>query len=96
MNALLITKFKNVTDDGAIIEWVIWRVPKQIHPSEHLFKYRAVFVVNGVRVVGFDNERGKGDHCHLNGLELPYTFKSVDQLVEDFITAIDNWRIDHG
>jgi hypothetical protein len=46
--------------------------------------------------VGFDNERGKGDHCHLNGLELPYTFKSVDQLVEDFITAIDNWRIDHG
>lgn len=46
--------------------------------------------------MGFDNERGKGDHCHLNGLELTDTFKSVDQLVEDFITAIDNWRIEHG
>jgi hypothetical protein len=30
---------------------------------------RAVYSLNGVRVVGFDNERGKGDHCHLDGGE---------------------------
>ena len=24
---------------------------------------------NSKRIVGFDNERGKGDHCHLDGQE---------------------------
>ena len=41
-----------------------------------------------MRVVGFENERGKGDHCHLDGQEFPYTFAGVEQLVEDFIAAI--------
>jgi len=48
----------------------------------------AVYVVNGVRIVGFDNERGKGDHCHLDGKELPFAFTGVDQLIEDFIAAV--------
>ena len=48
--------------------------------------------MNGQRIVGFDNERGKGDHCHLNGHELPYAFTSVDQLVEDFIAAVSARR----
>jgi len=34
--------------------------------------YRMVYVVRGVRVIGFDNERGKGDHMHLHGFETPY------------------------
>ena len=42
--------------------------------------------------VGLDNERGKGDHCHLHGRELPYTFTTVDALVEDFIAAVDAAR----
>ena len=75
-----------------MIEWVVWRVPKPVPPSEHGFKYRAVFVVDGVRVIGFDNERGKGDHCHLNGEEQPYQFRGVEALVEDFIAAIEAWR----
>ena len=45
-------------------------------------------MLDGQRIVGFDNERGKGDFCHLDGKELPYTFISVNQLVEDFITAV--------
>lgn len=47
-----------------------------------------VLLADGVRVVGFDNERGKGDHCHLDGVEVSYTFKDVDQLIEDFIAAV--------
>jgi hypothetical protein len=47
-----------------------------------------VYVVDGVRMVGFDNERGKGDHCHLDGVEVPYAFTGVDQLIEDFIAAV--------
>jgi hypothetical protein len=45
-----------------------------------------------VRVVGFDNERGKGDHCHVRGAERRYTFVSVEQLIEDFIAAVDAAR----
>ena len=92
MAAQLISRFKNITPDGAIIEWVIWRVPQPVPPTDHGFKYRAVYVVDGQRVVGFDNERGKGDHCHLDGQELPYVFRGVDQLVEDFIAAVESRR----
>jgi hypothetical protein len=88
MPAQLITCFKDVTADGAILELVIWRVPEPVPPTEHGYKYRAVYVVNGVRVVGFDNERGKGDHRHLDDIEMPYAFTGVDQLIEDFIAAV--------
>jgi Family of unknown function (DUF6516) len=88
MPATLITRFKDITADGAILELVVWKVPAPVPPTEHGYKYRAVYAVDGVRVVGFDNERGKGDHCHLDGVELPYTFAGVEQLVEDFIAAV--------
>jgi Family of unknown function (DUF6516) len=88
MQAQLITKFKNITPEGGIIELVVWKVPTPVPPTEHGYKYRAVYTLNGIRIVGFDNERGKGDHCHLDGRQLPYAFVSVDQLVEDFIAAV--------
>jgi hypothetical protein len=86
--AQLITRFKDVTPDGAILEVVIWKVPKPVPPTDHGYKYSAVYVVDGVRTVGFDNERGKGDHCHPDGVEVPYAFTGVDQLIEDFIAAV--------
>lgn len=88
MQARLITKFKNITPEGGVIELVVWKVPAPVPPTEHGYKYRAVYALNGVRVVGFDNERGKGDHCHLDGQEFPYTFVGAEQLVEDFIAAV--------
>ena len=88
MKAELITRFKSVAEDGGVTELVVWRVPQPVPPSGHGCKYRAVYAVDGVRVIGFDNERGKGDHCHLDGTEVPYTFVSVEQLVEDFIAAV--------
>lgn len=92
MKAKLITRFKDVTPQGDVIEWVVWRVPQPVPPGEHGFKYRAAYVVDGDRVVGFDNERGKGDHCHIRGTERPYRFTSVGQLVEDFIAAVEAAR----
>jgi hypothetical protein len=92
MVAQRITAIKNINPDGTILEVVIWKVPKPVPPTEHGYKYRAVYVVDGVRIVGFDNERGKGDHCHMDGKELPYTFTSVDQLLEDFIAAVETRR----
>lgn len=34
--------------------------------------------------MGYDNERGKGDHRHYGDLEEPYAFTTVEQLVADF------------
>ena len=69
---------------GGIIEMVIWQVPEPVPPSEHPFKYRFVFVRDGQRLVGYDNERGKGDHRHLGGAETAYTFVDETKLLEDF------------
>ena len=92
MKATLITRLKDVTPEGDVIELVVWRVPEPVPPSSHGFKYRAAYSVNGVRVVGFDNERGKGDHCHIEGVERSYAFNSIEQLIEDFVAAIETAR----
>jgi len=88
MKARLITRIKDVTPEGGLIELVVWRVPEPVPPSGHGFKYRAAYVIDGERVVGFDNERGKGDHCHIQGTERRYVFTSVEKLIEDFIAAV--------
>ena len=92
MKAELINRFKSVAEDGGMTELVVWRAPLPVPPSGHGYKSGAVYAVDGVRVIGFDNERGKGDHCHLDGVELPYRFISVEQLVEDFIAAVTTRR----
>ncbi|UHD17645.1 toxin-antitoxin system TumE family protein [Thiocapsa bogorovii] len=86
------TRFKDVTSEGGIIELVVWRLPRPVPPCLHPYKYRLVFVVKGQRIVGFDNERGKGDHFHLSGIERPYTFTDVDRLITDFIAEVERWR----
>lgn len=63
---------------------VVWRVPDPVPPSEHPFKYRLVFVRDGKRVVGYDNERGKGDHRHAGKTEKPYAFVDEAKLLDDF------------
>lgn len=92
MPAEKISAYKTVLADGAIVELVVWRVPQPVPGSTHSFKYRAAYVVGGVRVIGFDNERGKGDHCHIDGHERPYSFITVERLVLDFAKAIDDIR----
>jgi hypothetical protein len=36
-----------------------------------------------IREVGYDNERGKGDHRHFQGAETAYAFSTVEQLMAD-------------
>ncbi len=92
MKAELIIDQKTVDLYGAIIQMIVWKVPVSVPPTTHGFKYRLVYVYNGQRIVGFDNERGKGDHMHLDGQELPYEFTSLTQLIEDFISEVDKRR----
>ncbi len=92
MKAQKITEHKSIEADGSIIQFVIWKVPTPVLPTEHGFKYRLVYIKNGERVVGFDNERGKGDHMHLDGGEYPYQFQTIDQLIEDFLSEVEKRR----
>lgn len=92
MKAELITRYRDVSPEGELIEMVVWRVPSPVAPARHAYKYRLVYVVNGRRVVGFDNERGKGDHCHIGDKERPYVFTDVDRLVDDFIAEVEKWK----
>ena len=71
-------------DDGAIVEMVLWRVPSPVPPSRHDLKYSLFYGRPGVRAVGYDNERGKGDHRHYLGVESVYVFRDVEQLLADF------------
>jgi hypothetical protein len=89
MTAQLIVSHKSIDEAGGIIQMIVWKVPAPIPPTTHGFKYRLVYVRGGRRLVGFDNERGKGDHMHLGQTELRYTFTTIDQLVEDFITEVE-------
>lgn len=79
---------KLVLEDGSIIEMVIWSVPTPVFGSKHDYKYRLYFGRDGSRIVCFDNERGKGDHRHIDGWEMPYEFKDVDRLVADFTAEV--------
>jgi len=71
-------------DDGAIVELVIWRVPSSVPPSTHGLKYSLFYGRPGVREVGYDNERGKGDHRHFQGNETEYSFTDAERLMADF------------
>jgi hypothetical protein len=81
-------------DDGAIVEMVLWRVPMPVAPSTHGLKYSLFYGRPGVREVGYDNERGKGDHRHFRGAETPYSFTSVEELMADFWSDIATLRGD--
>jgi len=87
MKALELFRIKETYGIG-IVEIVIWQVPKPVPPSEHPYKYRLVYVVNDERILGYDNERGKGDHKHTGKSETPYRFTSPAQLMADFMTDI--------
>ncbi len=72
------------------MEMVVWKVPLPVPPSGHAFKNRLAFVREGQRVVGYDNERGKGDHKHIDGREFQYRFIDIDTLMRDFLRDVEN------
>jgi hypothetical protein len=92
MKARLLFSRRMVYDDGAIVEMVLWRVPTPVAPSRHDLKDSLFYGRPGVREVGYDNERGKGDHRHFPGIETTYEFVSVEKLVADFWSDVKQLR----
>ena len=91
MDAEPIARAKEIRDDGSIVEIVIWRLAYPVAPCTHLYKYRLYFGAAGHCRVRYDNERGKGDHRHVNNVEEAYPFVSLTRLLDDFQRDVETW-----
>ena len=86
--ATLVINEKFTRTDGSIIQIVVWDLPIPLKASRHRYKYRLYFGRDGICLVRFDNEQGKGDHKHIQGVESPYLFIDIPTLMRDFGQAI--------
>lgn len=92
MKAELLLRRRVPITEVSFIELVAWRVPTPLKGSTHYFKYRFAYVVNDICVLRYDNERGKGDHRHIRGVESPYKFSSLDALIADFTKDVEGYE----
>lgn len=82
--ALLILDRKAVLANGAIVQIKMWRLPGAGKERPHGLKYSLFYGRPGERIIGYDNEAGKGDHRHYRDREEIYAFTSLEKLVADF------------
>jgi hypothetical protein len=78
--------------ENAFAELVLWQVAKPLKGSDHNYKYRLAYVVDGACVLRYDNETGKGDHRHYAGRESKYSFLTPEKLMADFQGDIQRWN----
>ena len=95
VDAVRIEELRQRFSDRVLIETAIWRVPKPLRGSVHYFKYRLGLVVDGICVMRFDNEAGKGNHKHVEGIEYPYVFSGIRALQRDFRLEARGWLERH-
>ena len=82
--ATLIYQAKQLLVSGAIVQVRIWRRPGASPERPHGLKYSLFYGRAGERIVGYDNEAGKGDHRHYRDREEPYVFSTLERLIADF------------
>ena len=92
MKAEMLVDERHVLDVQTFVEIVVWRLPRPARGSAHRFKYRLALVADGVCVLRYDNEAGKGDHRHVRGAEEPYRFTTPETLLADFWGDVEEWR----
>lgn len=95
MKARRLVKQRVEVHGQAFADLAIWQLPEPLPGSEHLFKYRLAYVVDGVCVLRYDNESGKGDHRHLGRKELAYAFSNPRRLMADFFDDIRRYNHEH-
>ncbi|MBF0565504.1 MAG: hypothetical protein HQK89_09700 [Nitrospirae bacterium] len=91
MKVELVYHEKKYYQDGSIVEIKIWQVP-DTKDKPYGYKYSLVYIVDGERILGYDNAEGKGDHRHYKGNEYSYKFLSIEKLLEDFESDINNLK----
>ena len=86
---------KRLFPEGDIMEIRIWEVPKSEDFPEGV-KYSLVYIKidqeGAERVLGYDNERGKGHHRHYFGKEEVIEFRGWEELVRRFFEDVRRLR----
>ncbi|EER5391526.1 hypothetical protein C3U77_001073 [Escherichia coli] len=92
MPSRLYKEFIRHLGESEYIRIKIWEVDPAVLGSHHNFKYSMAYVVDGVCVMRYDNERGKGDHKHIGHQEISTRFVSIEQLIADFLHDVETIR----
>ena len=92
VRAELVFHFRHEFDDGAIVEAVIWKVPTPVAGCSHPYKYRLFYGYPGERIIGYDNERLKGDHRHYHDEQGAYKSTTPEKLLDDFLADVARAR----
>jgi len=92
MKAVALLRTRLALSETAFAELVIWKTPQPVAGSTHSFKYRLAYIVDGVCVIRYDNEAGKGDHRHFGQEENVYTFQTPERLIADFERDMMRWN----
>ena len=88
----VLVRHEKVTDElGNTVEIKLWKVPWTPDKPKG-YKYSLVYIVEGERVIGYDNSEQKGDHRHYRGQEKPYTFTTLRQLADDFLADVEEYK----
>jgi Family of unknown function (DUF6516) len=92
-----VLSYRRDLPNGDIIQVVVWLLSEPLPGSSHPYKYRMHYQkADASDYIRYDNERGKGDHRHIDGAEEPYCFESVKKLALDFYAAIKQARTTGG
>jgi hypothetical protein len=92
MKARLVRHIKVIDELGNTVEVTMWELPQPAEDKPHGYKYSLVYIVDEVRVIGYDNAEGKGDHKHIKSREEPYKFVNLAKLAKDFYNDIDKYK----
>jgi hypothetical protein len=92
MKAELLFRKREGLTETAFVELVIWRLLEPVRGSNHTYRYSLALVSEGVCVLGYDNEAGKGDHKHVADRKIDYRFVDLATLQTDFWADVKMWR----
>ena len=90
MAAKQILRDRKILTKEIVVERAVYLLPEATAERPHRIKYRLhCGGRDGVCLVRYDNETGKGDHRHYGGLEEEYTFVSLERLLQDFAADVE-------
>ncbi|MBN2458381.1 hypothetical protein JXB31_04600 [Candidatus Woesearchaeota archaeon] len=86
-----IIKKRIITTKGNLIEVTAWKVPKSLSYPEGI-KYSYNLISDGKRIIAIDNYNNEGHHVHIFAKKIPYIFRSIERLDEDFFRLVDGFE----
>lgn len=96
MTAQRLIHYKKRLADGLFKEIKVWRLLESMPGCLHPYKYSLALIARDRCVLRYDNERGKGDHKHVDDQELRIEWGGLDALLADFDRDIQRWRETNG